>query len=173
MHMDDNDEPTPEPTLDQEQGQDVTTLERERDEFRALAQRTQADFVNYKRRIDDERGALARNASNHVLVKLLSVMDDLQRAVEALPSDAPDSWGDGVKIVLQNMQSLVQSEGVTAFEPAPGDTFDPAQHEAVHFQPSGDQAPGSVLSTFRPGYRTQDRVLRPAQVVVAAELVEQ
>ena len=70
-------------------------------------------------------------------------------------------------------ETVQESSATAAQERAPGDTFDPAQHEAVHFQPSGDQAPGSVLSTFRPGYRTQDRVLRPAQVVVAAELVEQ
>ncbi len=172
MPTDDNDLTVPA----QEEGQDdpgppdpVATLEQERDELRALAQRTQADFVNYKRRVDEERGALARNASNHVLTKLLSVVDDLQRAVEALPEEAPDSWGDGVKIVLQSMHSLVQSEGVNAFEPAPGDTFDPAEHEAVYYQPTGDQPPGAVLSTVRPGYRTPDRVLRPAQVVVAKE----
>jgi len=176
--MDENDEAVPPqgqetdaqgPSQSDEPTDPMAALERERDELRTLAQRTQADFVNFKRRVDDERGALARNASNHVLIKLLTVVDDLQRAVEALPEEAPGSWGDGLKIVLQNMHSLIQSEGVTAFAPAPGDTFDPAEHEAVHFQPSGDQPPGAVLSTFSPGYRTQDRVLRPAQVVVAKE----
>lgn len=175
MPTDENDQETSAPEQEQspEPADQVATLERERDEFKALAQRTQADFVNFKRRVDQERGAIARNSSNHVLAKLLTVVDDLQRAVGALPEEATGSWGDGVKIVLQNMQSLVESEGVSTFEPSPGDTFDPAEHEAVYYQPTDDQPPGAVHSVVRPGYRTADRVLRPAQVVVAKEVDEQ
>ncbi len=145
----------------------ISKLERERDEMKAIAMRAQADFLNYKRRVEEERWALARNASNQVISRLLPIVDDLERAVGALPEDAPESWGGGVKLVLQNMDALVSAEGVAKFEPAPGDAFDPAEHEAVHHQPTGDQPSGCVLSTFRSGYRSQDRVLRPAQVIVA------
>ena len=147
----------------------IAVLERERDQLKALAQRTQADFVNYKRRTDEERGLVSRNASNQVLSRLLPVLDDLQRAAEAMPEGASGSWGDGVKMILQNLQALVQTEGVSVYEPAPGDTFDPNAHEAVYYQPTSEQAPGAVLSVVRPGYRSADRVLRPAQVVVARE----
>ena len=145
----------------------ISRLERERDEMKAIALRSQADFVNYKRRVEEERWTLARNASNQVISRLLPIVDDLERAVGALPEDAPESWGGGVKLILQNMDALVSAEGVTKFGPAPGDPFDPAEHEAVYHQPTDDQPAGCVLSTFRSGYRSQDRVLRPAQVIVA------
>lgn len=145
----------------------ITALEQERDQFKAIAQRTQADFLNFKRRTDEERGMLIRNASGQVLSRLIPVQDDLERAVGAIPEDAPDSWKQGVSMVLQNVQALLQAEGVSKYEPAPGDTFDPAEQEAVYYQPTTDQPPGAVLSVVRPGFRSADRVLRPAQVVVA------
>jgi molecular chaperone GrpE len=145
----------------------ITALEQERDQFKAIAQRTQADFLNFKRRTDQERGMVVRNAAVQVLSRLIPVQDDLERAVEALSEDAPDSWKDGIKMVLQNLQSLLQAEGVSKYEPAPGDTFDPAEQEAVYYQPTTDQPAGAVLSVVTSGYRTADRVLRPAQVVVA------
>lgn len=147
----------------------MTVLEQERDQFKALAQRTQADFLNYKRRIDEERGLIARSATGHVLARLFPLIDDLRRAVEALPEDAPASWAEGIALILQNMQALVEAEGVSAFEPAPGDVFDPAQHEALYYEPTTERPPGSIVSTVRVGYRNSDRVLRPAQVVVARE----
>ncbi len=145
----------------------MAALEQERDQFRALAQRTQADFVNYKRRTDEERVMISRMASSQVLVRLLPVLDDLQRAVGAIPEEAAESWGDGVKMIALNLQSIMQAEGVAMYEPQPGDTFDPAEHEAVYFQSTNEQPAGAVFSVVRPGYRTGDRVLRPAQVVVA------
>lgn len=145
----------------------IAALEQERDEFKALAQRTQADFVNYKRRTDEERLTVGRMASSQVLVRLLPVLDDLQRAVGATPEDVPESWANGVKMIAVNLQSIMQAEGVTMYGPEPGDTFDPAEHEAVYFQPTDEQPAGAVLSVVRLGYRAGDRVLRPAQVVVA------
>jgi molecular chaperone GrpE len=145
-------------------------MEQERDQFKALAQRTQADFQNYKRRMDEERGMISRNASQQVVARVLPILDDLKRGVDALPEEAPAAWGDGVKLIIQNLQALVAAEGVESFEPLPGETFDPTQHEAVYYEPTADQPAGAVLSTVRPGYRGANRILRPAQVVVAREL---
>lgn len=145
----------------------LTQLERERDEMKAIAQRAQADLVNYKRRAEEERWALARSASNGVVSKLLPIVDDLQRAVGALPDDAPESWSSGLRLVSQNMHALLESEGVTRFEPAPGDPFDPAEQEALVSQPSAEHPSGAVLMTISAGYRGRDRVLRAAQVVVS------
>ena len=159
-----------EPSEDQQPAEDQRSeLERERDELKAIAQRTQADFVNYKRRVDEERTLIARSATGHVLARLFPLIDDLQRAVDALPEDAPTSWADGVSLILQNMRALVEAEGASAFEPEPGEVFDPAQHEAVYYEPTADQTPGAVVSTISVGYRAGDRVLRAAQVVVARE----
>lgn len=145
----------------------IGLLERERDEMKAIAQRAQADLVNYKRRSEEERWTLARSASNSVVSKLLPIADDLQRAVDALPDDAPESWSSGLQLVFQNMRSLLESEGVTRFEPATGDPFDPAEQEAIASQPSAEHPSGAVLMTISAGYRGRDRVLRAAQVVVS------
>jgi molecular chaperone GrpE len=150
----------------------VAQIERERDEMKAIAQRAQADLVNYKRRAEEERWALARSASNSVVGKLLPIADDLQRAVDALPDDAPESWSSGLHLVAQNMRSLLESEGVTRFEPAPGDPFDPAEQEAIASQPSAEHPSGAVLMTISAGYRGRDRVLRAAQVVVSQGAIE-
>ena len=145
----------------------MTALAQERDQLKAIAQRTQADFINYKRRVEEERGMVARAASGQVLGKLLTVLDDMERAVSSIPGDAPAAYTDGVKMVLQNFEAIVASEGVSKYAPAPGDTFDPNEHEAIYYQPTEDQPAGAVLTVERAGYRTKDRILRPAQVVVA------
>ncbi len=141
--------------------------ERERDEMKAAAQRAQADLVNYKRRAEEERWALARSASHVVIGKLLPIVDDLRRAVDALPPEAPDEWAGGARLILQNALALLESEGVTPFEPATGDAFDPARQEAVASRPSAEHPAGAVLETVGPGYIAADRVLRAAQVVVS------
>ena len=74
----------------------IAMLEDERDQLRALAQRTQADFVNYKRRVEEERLAVAQQASNRLLAKLLPLVDDLQRGVGALPANSDESWTEGL-----------------------------------------------------------------------------
>ena len=145
----------------------MATLAQERDQFKALAQRTQADFINYKRRAEEERALIGQVAAGQVMGKLLTVLDDLERAVSSIPSDAHASYTDGVRMVLQNFEAIMASEGVSKYVPAPGDTFDPNEHEAIYYQPTEDQPAGAVLTVERAGYRTKDRILRPAQVVVA------
>lgn len=147
----------------------IERLMSERDEFKELAARAQADLLNYRRRVDEERQYLERNAANGVVARLLPVIDDLRRAVESMPPDG-GSWNDGVRMVLHNVEAVVQSVGVSVYEPAPGDTFDPAVHEAVAQAPTPDYAAGAVVACVRAGYRTADRILRAAQVVVAQSL---
>ena len=156
--------------LPEEQLEEVA---RERDQFRAMAQRAQADLINFRRRMDEERQSLAQNATSQLLVRLLPVLDDFQRAADHLPADAPSTWSEGVHMVWRKLQSIMDGEGVTVFSPGPGTSFDPAEHEAVYFEPSDAYPQGCVLSTIRPGYRTANRVLRPAQVVLAQSQEEQ
>jgi molecular chaperone GrpE len=140
---------------------------REREQFRALAQRGQADLINYKRRVEEERQALAQNASIQIVVRLLPILDDFQRALEHLPEDAPDSWTEGIQMVQRKLDNVLDAEGVVVFSPEAGVSFDPSEHEAVYFGSTDQYPPGSVISTARPGYRNAVRVLRPAQVVLA------
>lgn len=149
---------------------EIEELTRERDEYRSIAQRSQADYANLRRRAEDERILLQQNASNIVLMKLLPVVDDLQRALDSLSeADASEPWPEGIRMIFRKLESLIESEGVTSFSPEAGQTFDPALHEAVYYQPSAEQASGTILTTFQPGYRKSSKILRPAQVIVARE----
>ena len=156
----------PEAPSEADAAPDAAALERERDEYKDKALRAQADLANLRRRFDEERLSLTRNAANGFVARILPIVDDLRRAVESVPPDAA-GWGDGVGLVLQNLEAAIRSAGVTSFEPAPGDAFDPRDQEAIAHQASSEQPEGAVLLCARVGYRTEDRVLRPAQVVVA------
>lgn len=140
---------------------------REKDQFRAMAQRSQADLANYKRRAAEEVVEARRSASTSLLLKVLSVVDDMERALTHVPEGAvAPGWLDGLRLVQRNLSNLLDSEGVTAIE-AQGQPFEPWEHEAVLYEETPDSAEGTVVRVIREGYRLRDRVLRPAQVAVA------
>ena len=142
-------------------------MERERDQFKAMAQRAQADLVNYRRRVDEERQELQRSANASLLAKFLGVVDDFERAIDMLPEEAAAAgWQEGLMLVKRNLDHLLESEGVSKIE-ADGKQFDPYEHEAVHYLESPDAEDGSIIQVFRDGYRLHDRVLRASQVIVA------
>ena len=149
-------EPLPDPMED---------MERERDQFRALAQRAQADLVNYRRRGAEERQELQRNANSSLVLKFLGVVDDFERAIAMLPVDAA-RWQEGLMLVKRNLDNLLESEGVSKIEAA-GKPFDPWEHEAVHYLETPDADDGTIIEVFRDGYRLHDKVLRASQVIVA------
>lgn len=151
-------EPLPDPMDD---------MERERNQYKALAQRSQADLVNYRRRVDEERQELQRNANANLLTKFLGVVDDFERAIEMLPDDAASAgWREGLMLVKRNLENVLESEGVSKIE-AEGKPFDPWEHEAVHYIESTENEDGAIIQVFRDGYRLHDRVLRASQVIVA------
>lgn len=151
-------EPLPDPMED---------VERERDQFKAMAQRAQADLVNYRRRVEEERQELQRNANSNLIAKFLSVVDDFERAIDMLPEDAASAgWQEGLLLVKRNLENLLESEGVSKIEAA-GKHFDPWEHEAVHYLETQDSEDGTVIQVFRDGYRLHDKVLRASQVIVA------
>ena len=146
---------------------EIAEIEQKADEYLRLAQRTQADFINYRRRVDDERAQQAREATTGLLQRLLPVLDDFQRAIEnAAPTELESGWGQGVQLVERNLRGVLASEGVERIE-ADGAEFDPRLHEALGTQPSSEAPEGHVLVVVRQGYRKGDRVLRPAQVIIA------
>ena len=129
-------------------------------------QRSAADFSNFKRRTDDER-AIAAQFSNALLIgKLLSVLDDFDRALESVPADAHESWVEGVKLVDRKLRTVLESEGVTPIE-AVGQPFDPNVAEAVVHEQTTDYPDNQVIGELQRGYRLHDRVIRPALVRVA------
>ena len=146
---------------------ELAELEQKADEYLRLAQRTQADFINYRRRMDEERAQQARDAGLSVLQRLFPILDDFERAMaNASSTELESSWGKGVSLVDRNLRGLLVAEGVEPI-PAEGAEFDPRVHEAVGSAPSADVPEGHVLHVARQGYRKGDRILRPTQVVVA------
>jgi molecular chaperone GrpE len=147
---------------------ELAEIEQKADEYLRLAQRTQADFINYRRRVEEERLQQARDANIAFLQKLFPVLDDFERALgSASESERQSSWFQGVQLVERNLRSVLAADGVEMIE-AEGAEFDPRLHEAVGSAPSTDVPEGHVLHVARQGYRKADRVLRPTQVIVAA-----
>ena len=147
---------------------ELAEIEQKADEYLRLAQRTQADFINYRRRMDDERAQQARDANVSFIKRLLPILDDFERAfANATPEDLDSSWAKGVELVERNLRGLLAAEDVQRI-PAEGAEFDPREHEALGRQPSPDIPEGHVLQVVRQGYRKGDRVIRPAQVIVAS-----
>jgi len=129
-------------------------------------QRARAEFANYKKRVDREQQDAHARAAAGILVRFLTVLDDLERALKERPAQADPAWVEGIELVQRKLQALLEAEGVEAI-PAEGATFDPTVHEAVTHEVSGDHREGQIIEVLQQGYRLGDRVLRPAQVRVA------
>ena len=140
---------------------------REKEQFRTMAQRSQADLANYKRRASEEMEELRRSAISRLLLKIISVVDDLDRALSLVPEDSvAPGWFEGLQLVGRNMNNVLESEGVSKIE-ALGQPFSPWELEAVQFEETTDAEEGNVTRVLREGYKHHDRVLRAAQVIVA------
>ena len=129
-------------------------------------QRTAADFSNYKRRTEDERKAVGLMANAVLLGRLLSVIDDFDRALESVPEDVHEGWLDGIRLVERKLQALLEAEGVTPIE-AIGQPFDPNLHEAVVHEETAEHPDNTVIGEVQRGYLLHERVLRPSLVRVA------
>ncbi len=126
-------------------------------------QRATADFINYKRRIEQERGESARFASAALVINMLPVYDDLDRAVGSVDASlAGLNWVQGVVAIQRKFRQMLESMGVQELT-AEGEAFDPARHEAVSQQPGPE---GKVLAVVQKGYALGEKVIRPAMVVV-------
>jgi molecular chaperone GrpE len=164
----DNQAAAPDAQVDLEALQgELAEIKDKADEYLRLAQRTQADFVNYRRRVEDERQQQARDATLGLIQRLLPILDDFERTMAAAsPQQLESGWGQGIALVERNLRGLLSAEGVERIE-AQDAEFDPRLHEAVGQAPSAEVAEGHVLHVARTGYRKGDRVVRPAQVIVA------
>ena len=148
-------------------GEQLSEALREKDQFRALAQRTQADLINYKQRAMEERESLRQNANAQLLLKMLSIVDDFNRALDHVPGDAvAPGWLEGLLLVQRNVEHVLDSEGVRKIE-AEGQVFEPREHEAVFYEETPDCEEDIVTKVVRDGYMLHQRVLRAAQVVVS------
>jgi molecular chaperone GrpE len=139
----------------------------QRDEYLALAQRTQADFENYRKRVAREAAGAQERGVSGFAKELLPALDNLDRAIDAAATDDP--LLQGVRLVRSELAAALARAGIESFSPA-GEPFDPAVHEAVATapQPPGGPVSGTVVEVYQPGYRLRESIIRPARVVVAA-----
>jgi molecular chaperone GrpE len=138
----------------------------ERDEYLALAQRTQADFENYRKRVARESALAQERGVAKLSKELLPALDNLDRALEA--ADQDDPLLQGVRLVRSELSDALARVGVESFSPL-GEPFDPSLHEAMAQQPVAGAASGTVAEVYQPGYRLGEHIiLRPARVLVAA-----
>ena len=145
----------------------VSSLTAQLEEVRAALQRVQADFINYKRRSDQEREDMVKHLNAGLISKLLPVLDDFRMALDHAPG-GPDgkAWAEGVSLINRKLLGILESEGTMVIV-ADGEEFDPSQHEALGFAESTTHPEGRVVSVVRQGYSLNGRVLRPAQVILA------
>ena len=142
----------------------LAKAEAERDEYLALAQRTQADFENYRKRMAREVGAAESRGIARVVREMLPALDNLELALQAV-GDA--EVADGFKLVRNEFLAALARLGIEPYSPE-GEPFDPSEHEAMSQQPVEGVETGTVASVYQQGYRIDGTVLRPARVVVAA-----
>jgi molecular chaperone GrpE len=138
-------------------------LVRERDEMRALAQRIQADFENYKKRVQRDQAETAERGTALLVEQLLPVLDNFDLALLSL-EDADELVRKGVELVYADFVAVLERAGLERI-PTDGTPFDPEVHEAVLHEPGNGEP--TVVETMRSGYRLKGRVLRPAMVKVS------
>ena len=146
----------------------IAALRRERDDLLARLQRVSADYLNYQKRAQRDLAA-AREFANEELIKaLLSVLDDMERALAAARDghDEDDPLLTGMQLVHDKAIETLGRFGLAVIE-AEGKPFDPALHSAMMQQPSDDHPPQTVLAELVRGYRLKSRTIRPSGVIVA------
>jgi molecular chaperone GrpE len=158
----------------QEEQDELEKLESELEEAKAQAaeyldgwQRAQAEFSNYKKRQETERGQMRSRVTADVLRKILPVVDDFERAMATMPHDLSQlTWCEGVFLIKAKLDAILDSEGVKPIE-TDGQTFNPMYHEAVTYEEATGYAEGQIIGEVQRGYMLDERVLRPALVRVA------
>lgn len=126
-------------------------------------QRAQADFINYKRRTEQENEDVRKFANSTLILNILPVLDDFERALATVPEElAEQDWTNGIRLILRKLSSFLETQGVSVIESV-GQPFDPNFHEAV-MQAKGKD--GIVVEEAQKGYKLHNRVLRPSKVIV-------
>ena len=126
--------------------------------------RAQADFQNYKKRLERDNELTYISMKGDIVKKILPVLDDLERALQNRPAD--NAWANGIELIARKLQNVLDSEGIKRIE-AEGTEFDPNFHEAISHEPADGVQSGFVIGVVQNGYMLGERVIRPALVRVA------
>jgi len=150
---------------------EIEALQKQLEEAQAKAtenldgwQRSQAEFINYKNRVQRDREMDYASMKGDIIKRMLPVLDDLERSLAHRPEG--DSWADGMELIARKFRSVLEAEGIKRIE-AEGQLFDPNFHEAISSEPSEEVESGHVIGVVQNGYMLGERVIRPAMVRVA------
>jgi molecular chaperone GrpE len=131
-------------------------------------QRAQAEFINYRKRMERDQAKTYEDATVRVIKKYLEVVDDLSLALNNRPQDQEGAeWAQGIELIYRKLLTILENEGVVIME-VEGQTFDPNLHEAISQEESPDHESGQIIEVVKNGYLIGERVLRPAVVRVAS-----
>jgi len=133
------------------------------EEYLSMLQQLQAEFQNYKKRVERERSAVIEQATGDLIYNLLLVLDNFERALQSDASDI-QLYRKGVEMIFSQLQKVLEAEGLSPI-PAMGEHFDPYYHEAV-LTAQGDYEDDTILEELEKGYLLNNRVLRPSKVKV-------
>jgi molecular chaperone GrpE len=161
-------ESVPEPEQDLEKV--LAYTKQKADEYLDSWKRAQADFLNYKRRTEQEKREMGIYANTQLILALLPVLDDFERAFNSIShKHAKTDWMDGIRLVEKKLKTVLEAQGLSPIK-AVGETFDPNLHEALMHTKGED---GKVVQEMQKGYKLNDKVIRPSQVAVGnGELLE-
>jgi molecular chaperone GrpE len=138
------------------------------DEYLGGLQRERAEFLNFKRRTEQDHSAAVSRAADALRLKIVELIDDFDRAVETRPAVlAGDPWADGIVAIDRKLRLLLEREGVRPMEPTVGQQFDPRLHQALSHVAGSGRPADEIVGEFQRGYWVADRVLRPALVAVS------
>jgi molecular chaperone GrpE len=145
---------------------ELEQLRGEKEELENLAKRTQADFVNFRNRMEIEKKDWIKYGETQVLMDLIQVLDNFSQAAKHVPEDLKDNqWVQGIQNIEKQFEEILKAKGVEKIE-CLGEQFDPNFHEAM-LQEESDEEEGTVLEVFAEGYKLGDKVIRAAKVKVA------
>jgi len=154
----------------EESSEEIVALKNKLTEYKTQAennlagwQRAQADYINFKRRSEQEKEDTVKFGNAMLLLKILPVLDDFERAIGSLPDNLKKNpWAEGIRLIEKNFKSILEKQGLSLIQ-ALGESFDPRYHEAVR-QAKGKE--GVIIEEMERGYKFNDRVIRPSKVVV-------
>lgn len=153
---------------------ELKAIQKELEEYRNKAdeyldgwQRSRAEFMNYKKRIERDQAQFYQVTTGNIIRHFLEIMDDMERALVNSPAEGEGkAWAEGIELIYRKLQKILETHDVTEIE-AQGQAFDPNLHEAITSEESDEYESGQVIEVLQKGYLIGDRVLRPARVRVA------
>ncbi len=150
--------------------EEITVAKEEFDALNNKMQRLQADFLNYKARTEKERFSTYNNAVTDVLTDLVPIVDNFERAIDAVKSENEEiiNFKNGVKMIYDQFLNILQKKGLKEID-ALNSKFDPNMHSGIAFEVIGDKEEDTVIEVFQKGYLVNEKVIRPSMVKISKQ----